>query len=313
MEKVLLTGYTGFVGSELADKLLTMGHEVHVIERYVTGRYSMGNKSRFITHHANLVDYNSIRKIVRDVQPDYTLHLAAISPVAFSYDHYLEVTEANYLATINLAEACYREANTFKQFIFAGTSEEYGTTLMDAKKKLDENSELNPNSPYAVSKVASDLYLRYMYKAYTFPYTILRPFNTYGRKDNTHFFIERVITNMLKNDNVLLGDPDAIRDWLYIDDHVEGYIKALGNKKAIGQTIQLCTGKGHTTRETAEIIAKQIGFKGKIVWNATPERPLDAKILIGDNRKAKELLGWEPKYTFEEGIKKTISFLSDKR
>jgi dTDP-glucose 4,6-dehydratase len=313
MERILLTGVTGFVGSELAAKLLDLNYEVHTIERYVTGRYQFSNSSKHITHHANLVDYQAIRKVVRDVQPDYVVHLAAISPVAFSYDHYMEVIEANFLATINLAEACYREANAFKQFLFAGTSEEYGTTLGDTNSKLNENSELNPNSPYSVAKVSSDLYLRYMYKAYNFPYTILRPFNTYGRKDNTHFFIERVITSMLKNGKVLLGAPDAVRDWLYIDDHVDGYIKAIGNKKAVGQTIQLCTGKGYTTKEASEMIAKQIGFKGEIVWNSTPERPLDAKFLVGDNSKAKELLGWEPKYTFEEGIRKTISYLSSKK
>jgi len=313
MEKILLTGATGFVGSELSEKLLKQGYEVHVIERYVTGRYHVDNSNRRITHYSNLIDYQTVKKIVRDVQRDYVIHLAAISPVAFSYDHYIEVTEADYLATINLAEACRTEANTFKQFIFAGTSEEYGTTLASTKEKLDESSELNPNSPYGVAKVASDLYLQYMGKAYDFPYTILRPFNTYGRKDNTHFFIERVITSMISGKKVLLGAPDAVRDWLYIDDHVEGYLKAIGNKKAIGQTIQLCTGKGYTTKETAAIIAKQIGYKGEIVWNATPERPLDAKILIGDNKKAKELLGWEPKYGFEEGIKKTISYLSAKK
>lgn len=219
------------------------------------------------------------------------------------------MSETNYLGTINLAEACYGTVNHFKQFIFAGTSEEYGTTLRGTDKRLNEDSQLSPNSPYAVAKVACDLYLKYMHLAYNFPYTVLRPFNSYGRKGNQHFFIESVISQMLKQDKVFLGDPNAIRDWLFVDDHVDGYLKALGNDKVIGEDIQLCTGKAYTTKETAELIAKLTGFKGQIVWNTMPKRPLDAYVLIGDNSKAKRLLGWEPRTDLEEGLRKTIEYL----
>ena len=308
MEKVLVTGATGFIGKELVPKLVGKGYETHILERYVTGRYSFDKKDKVVMHHATLTDFSAIREIIKDVQPDYVVHLAAISPVSFSYDHFIEVTEANYLGSINLAEACYREVPHFKQLIASGTSEEYGMTLTDKNKKLAEDSVLHPNSPYAVAKVAMDFYLRYMHEAYGFPATVLRAFNTYGRKDNSHFFMERTIAQMLKGDKVYLGDKTAVRDWVYVDDHVDLYLKALGNKKAVGQVIQGCTGMGYTTEETAEMIAKITGFGGEIVWNATPRRPLDAKILIGDNSKAKRLLGWEPQYTLEEGLKKTIDY-----
>lgn len=254
-----------------------------------------------------MTDYAAIRRIVKTVMPDYCIHLGALSAVAFSYDHYIEVGEVNYLGTVNLAEACYRENPDFKQFLFAGTSEEYGMALKNNAEKLYEDSGLQPNSPYAVAKVASDLYLKYMGMAYDFPYTIIRPFNSYGRIDNDHFFIERTITQMLKGDTVRLGDPNTVRDWLFVSDHVDGYIKALGNKRAIKQEIQLCTGRGYTTKETAELIAKMTGFKGKIIWNSTPPRPLDAKILIGSNISAKKLLGWEPKVTLKKGLEITIT------
>ncbi|MDE1767793.1 MAG: GDP-mannose 4,6-dehydratase [Candidatus Micrarchaeota archaeon] len=308
MEKILLTGATGFVGKELAIKLLEKKYEVHTLERYVTGRYSFEGDAKIINHHGSLTDYAAIKHIIKDVKPDFVLHLAAISPVSFSYDHYMEVTEANYLGTINLAEACFREVKNFKQFIFAGTSEEYGMSLQTTKDMLKEDSPLLPNSPYAIAKVAADIYLRYMHSAYGFPVTIMRPYNTYGRKDNSHFFIERTITQMLRGNKVYLGDRGTVRDWLYIDDHVNGYIKAIGNKKAVGEVVQLCTGKGYTTEETANIIARLTGFKGDVVWNSTPKRPLDAKILIGDNSKAKRILGWEPKYDLESGLKMTIDY-----
>ena len=305
MEKVLVTGVTGFIGRHVAARLIDMGYEVHSIERYVTGRYTIDSK-RIMTHYANLTDYPAIKHIVKSIKPDYCMHIAAITPVAFGYEHFIEVNETNYLSTINLAESCYRDVPHFKQFIFAGTSEEYGMTLTDRNSILTEESELHPNSPYAIAKVASDLYLKYMNEAYDFPCTILRPFNTYGRTDNKHFFIERTITQMLEGKNVYLGSKDAVRDWMYVDDHVDAYIKSIGNEKAIGEVIQVCTGKGYTTQETANIIANLVGFEGEVIWNSTQMRPLDAKVLIGDNSKAKKILGWEPHYQLEEGLKKTI-------
>ncbi len=306
IKRVLVTGAGGFIGKELVKKLLQNELEVHVLERYVTGRYSLDRGNETIKHHANLTDYNRMRAMIKEIQPNAVIHLAAISAVSFSYDNYIEVNEANYLGSINLAEACQREANNFSHFLMAGTSEEYGVTIKTPNEVLVESHQLNPNSPYAVSKVATDNYLSYMGMAYDFPYTMMRPFNTYGRKDNNHFFIERTITQMLSGDKVRLGDPTAIRDWLYVEDHVNAYLKALGNQKAFKQTINFCTGKGYTTKETAEIIAKLTGFKGDILWNQTQKRPLDAQVLIGDNSKAKQLLDWSPQYTLEDGLKKTI-------
>ncbi len=309
IKRILVTGTTGFIGKELVSKLLEKNFEVHILERYVTGRYSLDQKDNIIKHYANLTDYNRVRSIIKEIQPNAVIHLAALSAVSFSYDNYIEVSEVNYLGSINLAEACRHEANNFKQFIVAGTSEEYGMSILSDKEKLTETSALIPNSPYAVAKVAVDHYLNYMGLAYDFPYTIMRPFNTYGRKDNKHFFIERTITQMLTQNKVRLGDPDAVRDWVYVDDHVNAYMTALGNEKAIKQTFNICSGKGYTTKETAELIAKLVGFKGEILWKQTPARPLDAKVLIGDNSKASEVLGWKLKYDLEKGLKEIIKYL----
>lgn len=301
-----MTGATGFIGQELAKKLES--NELHCIERYVTGRYGFDAKNAII-HHVNLTDYNRVRAIVKEIQPDIVMHLAAISAVSYSYDNPIEVSEVNYIGSINLAEACRTEAHNLTQFIAAGTSEEYGMSLTSAKEKLSEDSPLMPNSPYACAKVAFDNYLRYMGLAYSFPYTIMRPFNTYGRKNNRHFFIERTISEMLSNPRgtIYLGDPDAVRDWLYVDDHVQAYLSTLGNKAALGQAFNFGTGKGYTTRDTAELIAELAHFSGHIVWNSTPRRPLDARVLIGDSSKAGKLLNWKPKYTLTQGLQKTVA------
>jgi dTDP-glucose 4,6-dehydratase len=306
--KVLVTGGSGFIGSHLIPKLLEAGHDVYSLQRYVTGRYILGEHEAK-TVFGDLQDSFVVRKLVKDIQPDAVIHLASISAVAYSYEHPQEVLTTNTIGTINLAESCMREIPHFKQFLYAGSSEEYGN---QTKFPIEETAELLPNSPYSASKVAADKYLQYMRDAYDFPVTILRPFNTYGRKNNTHFIVERTITQMLRSKVVKLGDPTPTRDMLYIEDHVDAYLTCLGNEKTRGEIFNFCTGRGITIRELVKLIAGLMGFDGKIIWNTIPARPLDIQKLIGSYDKAKRVLGWKPKYTLEEGLKKTIEFWKEK-
>ncbi len=311
MEKVLLTGASGFIGQHMLPELMKSGYEIHKL--LLPPSSSSSKKTTDNTYYADIKDYAEVNKLVKKISPDYVIHLAGASSVARSYNNYNSTMEVNYSATVNLAEAC-RGVENFKQFIFAGSSEEYGAALKNARQKITEATPLNPESPYALSKVNADMHLQYMGTVYGFPYTIIRSFNTYGRENSNSFFIEKTISNMLsKEQNINLGDPSLIRDWLYIDDHVSGYMQILGNQKAIRQVIQLSTGKGHSIKETAEIIAEMTGYKGNISWNAIPKRPFEASIMIGDNSKAKKLLGWEPKYDLRDGLEKTISFWRGKQ
>jgi len=303
--KVLITGGNGFIGSHLIPKLCESEHDVYSLERYVTGRYVLGGQRLVKTVFGNLRDIFAVRKVVREVQPDAVIHLASISAVSYSYNHPIEVMETNFLGTVNLAESCLREVPHFKHFLLAGTSEEYGN---QEKTPIKETTELYPNSPYSVSKVAADKYLQYMRDAYDFPVTILRNFNTYGRKDNTHFVVERTITQMFQKKTIRLGDPTPVRDFMYVDDHVNSYLNCLGNRKAIGGIFNFCTGRGVSIAQLAELIKKLTDFKGDIIWNTIPKRPLDIAVLVGDYSKAKQLLGWEPKFTLETGLKRTIDF-----
>ena len=302
--KVLVTGATGFIGSHLVPRLVEQGYDVYTLERYVTGRYVLGQRREIKTVFGDLREHFAVRRIIREVQPDIVIHLAAISPVAYSYDHPYEVIETNFLATVNLAESCLREVPHFKQFLFASTSETYG----NGPNPKTEETPQNPNSPYAVSKLACEKYLLYMRDAYDFPVTILRNFNTYGRKDNTHFVVERIIVQMLQGGAVKLGDPTPVRDFEYVEDHVSSYLTCLDNPKAIGEVFNFCTGRGVSIKQLAELIAELTDFKGEIVWNAIPARPLDIKELVGDYSKAKRILGWYPKFSLEEGLKLTIDF-----
>jgi len=308
-KKVLVTGGSGFIGSHLIPELVKLGYDVYSLERYVTGRYVLGGHRTVKTVFGDLCDSFHIRNVIRNIQPDAVVHLASISAVSYSYDHPNEVSETNFLGTVNLAESCLREVPHFKHFLLAGTSEEYG----DQKNvPIKETAELHPNSPYAVSKVAADKYLQYMRDAYVFPVTILRNFNTYGRKENTHFVVERIITQMLQEKRITLGNPKPIRDLLYVDDHVNSYTTCLGNEKAIGEEFNFCTGRGTSIAQLVKTIERLTNFKGEVIWNTIPERPLDIAVLVGDYSKAKRILGWKPKFTLEKGLELTVKFWKEK-
>lgn len=308
-EKILVTGGSGFIGSHLIPELVKSEYDVYSLERYVTGRYILGGRRKVKTVFGDLRDYFSIRNTIRKVRPDAVVHLASISPVSYSYDHPNEVLETNFLGTVNLAESCSREVHRLKHFLFAGTSEEYGDQKV---MPLKETSPLRPCSPYAVSKIAADKYLQYMRDAYDFPVTILRNFNTYGRKENTHFVVERIIVQMLEGKSVMLGNPKPVRDFLYIDDHVNSYMTCLGNDNAIGEIFNFCTGRGISIAQLVESIKKITHFKGEIIWNTIPERPFDPMTLIGDYSKAKQLLDWKPRFPLEKGLKLTVKFWKEK-
>jgi len=305
--KILCTGSTGFIGSHLTRKLVDQGHDVCCLERYVVGRQFEENSRGVV--HADLNDHATVKEIISRKQPEVVVHLAAISPVAYSYTHWAEVLQTNFVATANLAEVCRVYDKALKQFIFAGTSEEYG---QQREFPIKESADLRPNSPYAVSKVAADKYLRMMWDAYGFPVTVMRPFNTYGRKDNVHLVTERIITQMLAGDRVELGNPEPIRDFIYVDDHVDAYLRVIGDNQTINRAFNICTGHGISIRDYVTLIAELVGWDGKIIWNTISNRPNDIAILIGDNSKAQKMLGWQPRFSLREGLQLTIEKLKEK-
>src|SRR5580704_5532847 len=307
--RILVTGATGFVGSRLLERLAELGgHDLYSLQRYVTGRYVLGADHGVKVVFCDLRDHFAIKCALREVQPDVVFHLAAISPVSYSYDHPNEVLDANLIGTVNLAESCLREVPHFKHFLFASTSETFGNGPFPKR----EDTPQAPNSPYSVSKHATEKYVLYMWDAYKFPATVLRPFNTYGRRDNTHFLVERMVVQMLRGDLVKLGDPTPERDLLYVEDHVDAYLSCLNHPKALGQTFNFGTGERITVGAVAEKLAALTGFKGEILWNTIPKRPLDIQILYGDSTKAKTVLGWAPKFSLDEGLRLTMEFWKKK-
>ena len=317
MTRVLITGISGFIGSHLAAKLVKDGFEVYGLTRRVANRNLevlgdvLGDVALI---SGDVSDYVSTRNAVKTANPDVIFHLAALSPVRDSFERPFEYQQANYIGTMNVAHSMLMELQDpqTRKLIAASTAEVYG---MQDNEPLREDLPLRPSSPYAVSKAAGDLYLRMMFNSFDLHGTLLRPTNSYGRKFDTSFMIEYLVTRMLKGEKIYIGAPDSVRDYMYVDDHVNAYVLAMKSAKAKGQVYNVGTTIGVSNKELALMIAKKIGFDKKNIVTGSyppgyPYRPLisDQASIVLDSSKIRKDLNWAPKTSLSEGLDKVIDY-----
>lgn len=308
MSRILVTGATGFIGSSLVPRLREKDHIVHSLVRYVAGgRYNYYDREG--QTFADIRDRDQVRSCVLAVKPEIIINLAAQSGVSYSFLNSDDVIKTNTLGTVALADAA-AELDNFKLFIHASTSEVYGTSVDFPTK---ENAQLGATSPYAVSKIAAEEYLRVVMQIRKLPVLIMRPFNSYGRATvmNRHFAVERAITQALSTQHISLHDPRPFRDFVFRDDHVNAYLHAVERwNELAGETINICTGSVYSIREMAETVAHYADFylekPVSVGFLEHPDRPLDILRLQGDPTKSRELLKWVPEYSFSSGIKKAV-------
>ncbi len=305
---VLVTGGTGFIGGELLFRLQERDHDVCSLARH-TSRTKKNENRRYEIIQGDIKKASELTEIIRKTQPEVVIHLAALSSVQYSYDHPLENIETNLVGTVNLAQACLREAKNLKKMIFTSSLDVYKDTP-DALQNEDSTLE-EPNSPYGVAKLAAEKYLLSLFRNYKFPACILRLGHIYGRMKGPYSIVEKLITQMLEGKNELhLGSPEPIRDFVYITDALNACVKLLESTGInAGQIFNISTSKPTTIRELADRVVAQTKFKNRINWNSNsiPARPRDPKWLVGDNTKAKKMLGWEPKFALDKGIQETIA------
>ncbi len=310
--KILITGISGFIASELATRLLKDGYIVAGIYRKSPRPASNLEdlRGKVQLYEGDFRDYYEMVEIVRDFQPDNVIHLGATTSVSYSFDHPIEVQMVNHIGTMNLAEACRKECPNLKKFIFASTMEVYGRQKAEP---LTEDTVPHPHSPYAVAKYAAERYLFYLYKAFNFPVVVARGSNCYGRKHDTYFLTEAVITQMKDNPKEInLGNKTPIRSWIYIDDMC-GFYQAIlesDNKKIFGEVLNTgsFTGKGYSVTNWVHKIAKAMKWKGKINWGTKEHRVGEIYYINTVNDRARKLLGWKPLISEDEGIQKCVEY-----
>lgn len=297
MNKVLITGLSGFIGGYLKERLQTK-YEI----------YDLAN---------DLLDYEGVKNRLAEVKPNFIIHLAARTEVEKSFYEQIKFSEINYVGTVNLIEAA-KDLPNLTLFVFSSTMETYGwQPASDLIKNgvlcelpvFDEETQQNPNAPYAVAKVACEYYLKYAQRAYNFPFCALRQTNTYGRKDNDFFVVEQIITQMLKNsDQINLGYGDPYRNFLWIEDLIDLYETVLDkHEQAKGEIF--CTGPNNalSIKNLVSIISKKLGWNGTVNWNTKPRRHGEIYVLNSTEAKATKLLGWKAKVDLDEGLDRTIN------
>ena len=294
--KILLTGSSGFIGQHLRPRLEKLG-VVHALK-------------------SDLTDHNSVKEEVKAISPDIVVHLAARTEVQKSFYEQVSFSEVNYVGTVNLIESC-RQLDSMPYFVFASTMEVYGwQPISDEVEKtgtyinsvaFDENTQPNPNAPYAVAKYACEKYLEYAERAYGLRWTSMRQTNCYGRKDNDFFVTEQIISQMIKGDVCNLGYAEPYRNFIYIDDLLNAWMTLIESPEyCSGHLFTIGPDDPRKIKDCANYIAEKLKWNGKINWNTKDPRHGEIWWLNSNHKKLTQLTSWVPKVSYEEGIDRTI-------
>ncbi len=317
MKKILITGAGGFIGSHLTQNLVKKGYKVTALFRYNSSN-SRGwldlDKDETDGHYeskfCDLGDKDFLCNITK--KKDIVLHLGALIGIPYSYKAVESYIHSNIIGTYNVLEGCIK--NNVNHVIQTSTSEVYGTPL---EIPISENNLLQPQSPYAASKVAADQLSISYNRSYDLPVTIIRPFNNFGPRQSNRAVIPTII-NQLQNKkikNIKIGSIITKRDFLYVEDTVRAFLKIMGNKKSFGNTYNIGTGLEISIKE---LIYKLIYLSGKknikIINQKKRNRPKNSEVmrLLCDYSKIKKEIGWKPsiksKRDFDKFLIKTIEW-----
>lgn len=308
--RVLVTGAGGFIGSHLAERLVERGATVRAMVRYKSdGSWGWLDdsplKGAIEVMAGDICDRDSVRKAVAGCAGVF--HLAALIAIPYSYQAPLSYVRTNVEGTTNLL-LCARDADV-ERVVHTSTSEVYGTP---ESVPITEEHPLRGQSPYSASKIGADKLAESFYYAFGLPVTILRPFNTYGPRQSTRAVLPTILTQLLAGrPTVRLGALAPRRDLTFVDDTVEGFIKAAEAEGAAGRTIQLGTGHDIAIGDLASLAMEVLGVRAEIVCEDERLRPAGSEVerLLSRPALADQLLGWQPRVSLEEGISRTAAWL----
>jgi dTDP-glucose 4,6-dehydratase len=309
---VLVTGAGGFIGSHLVEALLGRGAKVRAFVRY-NSRGDIGLLSLLSSETqetldvvaGDLRDPHAVAKACQGVT--HVFHLGALIAIPYSYLHPREVIETNILGTLNVLMVA-RETKV-ERVIHTSSSEVYGTAQ---RVPISEDHPLQGQSPYSASKIGADKLAESFYCSYDLPVVTVRPFNAYGPRQSARAVIPTIITQALVQDRICLGDLTPRRDLTYVEDTVAGFVAACEVSSAVGQTINIGSDQEISIGDLALKIIDLVGRDCQIVMDEQRLRPKQSEVrrLWADNRKAKELLNWQPRHSLDEGLTKTIRWIS---
>lgn len=308
--KVLVTGAGGFIGSHLAERLASLGAQVRALVHYnALGRCGWLEKSEFRKDMeivgGDLTDPDSVRDAMRSIE--IVFHLGALIAIPYSYHVPLSYVRTNIYGTLNVLQAA-RELGT-QRVLHTSTSEVYGTAQY---VPINEQHPLQGQSPYSASKIGGDKMAEAFHCSFGVPVVTVRPFNTFGPRQSARAVIPTIITQCLAGKkSINLGNLSPTRDMNYVSNTVDGFLAAAEADQAVGQTINVGSGREISIGDLAGLIAQLMGREINIESEEQRIRPEKSEVnrLLSDNSLARRLLGWSPKVSLEEGLQRTIDWM----
>lgn len=303
--RILVTGGAGFIGSHIVDQCIAAGHEVTVVDSlWEEGggkAQNLNAKARFF--HVDITDEAALQSLFDEVRPEVVSHQAAQASVAISTKNPRLDAHVNVLGLLNVLINCTRVGT--RKIIFASSGATYGTP---ARLPIDEEVPQRPESPYGITKMVAEYYLRYWQEAHNLTYTALRYGNVYGPRQDPNGeagVIAIFARHFLNHDPVRIDwDGEQKKDYVYVGDVARANLLAI--ERGDNDIFCIGTGRAASVNKLYQELVKVTGYQPEIV--RAPKRPGDIYLSYFDCRKAERVLGWKPEVALEEGIEKTVEF-----
>ena len=311
MNKILVTGADGFIGSHLTEMLSGKGYQVRALSQYNSFNYwgwleqiPAGKNLEIIS--GDIRDPHYCKEITKNI--DTVFHLAALIAIPYSYIAPDSYVDTNVKGTLNICQAA--KENMVKRVIVTSTSEVYGTAQY---VPIDEKHPKQPQSPYSASKIGADMIAMSFYNAFDLPVTIARPFNTYGPRQSARAIIPTIITQIANGiKEIKLGDLSPTRDFNYVKDTCRGFIALAESDNSIGKEVNIASNFEVSMKDILELIREIMQSDVKFISEEQRIRPEKSEVfrLWGDNSLIKKLTGFEPEYSLKEGLRETIDWFT---
>ena len=313
-KKVLVTGSEGFIGSHLIEGLFKKGADLRAFVLYNSfnswGWLDTFPKNKLRKIRVSLGDIRNPQSVYDAMKgTDVVFHLAALVGIPFSYQSQDMYVDTNIKGTLNVLQAARKLK--IEKIVHTSTSEVYGTAQYIP---IDEGHPINPQSPYAATKVSADYLALSFHKSFNLPVTILRPFNAFGPRQSARAVIPTIITQILSGKKTIrLGNLKATRDFNYVTNLVEAFIKVSETQYTEGNIYNAGSNKEISIRDLVALIARTLNKKVKIIQDKSRIRPQKSEVmqLRCDFRKINEMCGWKPNISLEKGIGYTCNWIKD--
>lgn len=309
MKKIIITGFSGFVSRHFIDYLDKNEVEAAIIGADVTipeFQFEHHKRIKCTYRKLDLLNQDDITKMLRQFRPDYILHLASYSSVAYSWKQPIVSFRNNTNIFLNLLQSVY-DLGLSCRILSIGSSEEYGNVTAE-DLPLKEDHTLNPVSPYAVARVSQELLSRVYSNGYHLDIVMTRSFNHIGPHQKDTFAIPAFANQLLEmkrqgldRGDVVAGDVDIVRDFVDVRDVVAAYY-ALLERGLKGEVYNVCSGKGVALKTVIEMMGAALNMTVNIKKNQNLTRPRDNQIIIGSNQKIATQLGWKPRLSLEQSL-----------